>query len=107
MDIQAILATATPTLDFVAPTDEYGRQGTFSILIAGLPAGQSVALARQIIERRAGIMTAEFMGFVPNHVFMVRPELALSDEIVVDGESVSVPRLHAGNWYSTDNPEFL
>ena len=48
MDIQAILATATPTLDFVAPTDEYGRQGTFSILIAGLPAGQSVALARHM-----------------------------------------------------------
>lgn len=38
---------------------------------------------------------------------MVRPELALSDEIEVDGETVSVPRLHAGNWYSTDNPEFL
>ena len=61
----------------------------------------------QIIERRAGIMTAEFLGFVPAHVFEVRPELAGADEIVVDGESVSVPRLHAGNWYSTDNPEFL
>lgn len=46
MDIQATLATAAPLVEFTAPTDEYGRQGTFSILIAGLPAGQSVALAR-------------------------------------------------------------
>ena len=60
-----------------------------------------------IIERRAGIMTSEFLGFVPNHVFIVRPELALSDEIVVDGETVSVPRFQPGSWYADDNPEFL
>lgn len=46
MDIQAILATATPLVEFTAPTDEYGRQGTFSIILAGLTAGQSIALAR-------------------------------------------------------------
>lgn len=61
----------------------------------------------QIIERRAGIMTAEFLGFVPGHVFLVRPELALSDEIEVDGETVSVPRFQPGSWYLSDNPEFM
>lgn len=61
----------------------------------------------QIIERRAGIMSAEFLGFVPAHVFMVRPELAGADEIEVDGEVVSVPRFNPGSWYGIDNPEFL
>lgn len=61
----------------------------------------------QIIERRAGIMSAEFLGFTPEHVFMVRPELAGSDEIEVEGETVSVPRFWPGNWYVEDNPEFL
>lgn len=60
-----------------------------------------------IIDRRAGIMTSEFMGFVPAHVFMVRPELAGADEVVVDGETVSVPRFQSGNWYADDNPEFM
>ena len=48
MDIQATLAAATPIVEFTAPTDEYGRQGTFSIVIAGLPTSQSVALARYL-----------------------------------------------------------
>lgn len=48
MDIQATLTTATPSIEFIAPTDEYGRQGTFSIVVAGLSAGQSVALARHL-----------------------------------------------------------
>lgn len=61
----------------------------------------------QVIERRAGIMSAEFLGFVPAHVFAVRPELAGSDIIEVDGEVVSVPRFRPGSWYATDNPEFL
>ena len=61
----------------------------------------------QIIERRAGIMSAEFLGFVHSHVFMVRPDLALSDEVEVDGETVSVPRFRGGSWYEIDNPEFL
>ena len=61
----------------------------------------------QIIERRAGIMTAEFLGFTPQHVFMVRPDLAGEDDVEVEGEVVSVPRFKAGNWYTMDNPEFL
>lgn len=60
-----------------------------------------------IIETRAGIMSAEFLGFVPTHVFMVRPELAGSDSIEVDGETVEVPRFNPGSWYLGDNPEFL
>ena len=60
-----------------------------------------------IVESRAGIMTTEFLGFVPGHVFMARPDLAGADEIEVDGETVSVPRFHAGNWFEIDNPEFL
>jgi len=60
-----------------------------------------------VIERRAGIMSAEFLGFVPEHVFMVRPELAGSDEIEVEGETVEAPRFRPGSWYGMDNPEFL
>ena len=60
-----------------------------------------------IIERRAGIMTSEFLGFVPAHVFAVRPDLAGADDIEVEGAVVSVPRFKAGNWYEMDNPEFL
>ena len=48
-----------------------------------------------------------FIGFVPQHVFMVRPELAGSDEIEVEGEIVSVPRFSPRNWCGLDNPEFL
>lgn len=48
MDIQAILSTSTPSLEFSAPTDEYGRDGTFSIVIAGLTSGQSVAMGRYL-----------------------------------------------------------
>ena len=61
----------------------------------------------QIIERRAGIMTSEFLGFTPNHVFLVRPDLAGSVEVEVEGETVSVPRFNDGSWYVEDNPEFL
>lgn len=61
----------------------------------------------EILTRRGGITTAEFLGFVPEHVFMVRPELAGFDEIDVDGETVSVPRFSPGSWYTLDNPEFL
>ena len=60
-----------------------------------------------IIERRAGIMTVEFLGFVPAHVFAVRPDLAGEDDVEVDGAVVSVPRFRGGNWYELDNPEFL
>ena len=58
--------------------------------------------AEDIVEARAGIMTTEFLGFVPGHVFMVRPELAGNDEIEVEGEKVSVPRFNPGDWYTID-----
>ena len=61
----------------------------------------------QIITRRAGIMTSEFMGFVPAHVFMVRPDLDGADKVEVEGETVSVPRFAHGSWWMIDNPEFL
>ena len=60
-----------------------------------------------IVEMRAGIMTTEFLGFVPEHVFMVRPDLAGSDEIEMEGETVVVPRFAPGSWYDLDNPEFI
>lgn len=60
-----------------------------------------------IVEMRAGIMTTEFLGFVPSHVFMVRPELADSDEIEIEGEAIQVVRFNPGNWHKLDNPEFL
>ena len=61
----------------------------------------------QVIERRAGIMTSEFLGFIPEHVFMVRSDLAGSDSVEMDGEVVDTPRFRPGNWYTEDNPEFL
>lgn len=60
-----------------------------------------------IVEARAGIMTTEFLGFVPQHVFMVRPELDVNDDIEVEGEIASVPRFNPGDWHEMDNPEFL
>lgn len=60
-----------------------------------------------IVESRAGIMTTEFLGFIPGHVFLMRPELALDDEIEVEGEKVSVPRFNTSDWYAIDNTEFL
>lgn len=61
----------------------------------------------EIVDKRALIMSPEFLGFCPQHVFMVRPELAGSDEIEVDGETVSVPRWRPGGWWALDNPEFV
>lgn len=60
-----------------------------------------------ILESRAGIMMQSFLGFVPEHVFMVRPELGVVDEVEVEGETVQVPRFNPGSWYGADNPEFL
>ena len=60
----------------------------------------------QVINLRAGIMSIEFLGFVPGHVFMVRPDLAGNDEITVEEETISTPRFNPGNWYLLDNPEF-
>ena len=69
---------------------------------------EAAGLSReQVIERRAGIMTAEFLGFIPDHVFAVRPDLDGVDEIGVGDETVAVPRFKPGSWYPIDNPEFL
>lgn len=61
----------------------------------------------QILERRAGIMSVEFLGFVPEHVFMDQPDLAGSDEVSTDNGIVVIPRFQPGSWYLLDNPEFL
>lgn len=82
--------------------------GLHPVTQAIIVADESEGLDREtIIEKRAGIMTAEFLGFTPQHVFLVRPELAESDEIEVEGETVSVPRFNGGSWYGADNSEFL
>lgn len=52
-------------------------------------------------------MTSEFLGFIPEHVFMVLPDLAGSDSVEVDGDVVDTPRFRPGSWYTEDNPEFL
>lgn len=74
------------------------------ILTSDLESGMD---REDILESRAGIMMQSFLGFVPNHVFMVRPDLTGADEIEVEGETVSVPRFNPGSWYADDNPEFL
>jgi len=61
----------------------------------------------EILTRRGGITTAEFLGFVPAHVFMVRPELAGVTVTEFDGEMIEVPVFDGGSWYLLDNPEFL
>lgn len=61
----------------------------------------------QILELRAGIMSVEFLGFVPAHVFMTRPELEGGDEVATEDGYVSMPRFRSGSWYLLDNPEFL
>ena len=61
----------------------------------------------QVLNLRAGIMSVEFLGFVPDHVFMVRPDLAGSDTIDTEDGSISIPRFNGGSWFELDNPEFL
>ena len=86
-----------------------GDTGSFHpVTQALIAADEAAGLDREaIIERRVGIMTSEFLGFTPQHVFLVRPDLAGADEVEVDGETVSVPRFQPGSWYTDDNPEFL
>ena len=79
-----------PVTQAIVGMDEYNEMGREDVLTL-----------------RGGIMTAEFMGFVPAHVFMVRPDLAGSDETEVEGETVMVPRFDGGSWYAMDNQEFL
>lgn len=61
----------------------------------------------QVLNLRAGIMSKEFLGFVPGHVFMMMPELAGSDTVETEDGPVEVPRFNGGSWYRGDNPEFL
>ena len=91
--------------DYLMTGDTSGFHPVTQAIIA---ADEAAGLDReQIIERRAGIMTSEFLGFVPEHVFEVRPELAGTDEVEVDGGTVEIPRFRPGSWYLSDNPEFL
>ena len=95
----------TLALTYMLTGDKSGFHPVAQAIIA---ADEAAGLDREaIIERRAGIMTSEFLGFTPQHVFMARPELVLSDEVEVDGETVSVSRFQPGSWYAEDNPEFL
>ena len=95
----------TLALTYMLTGDKSGFHPVTQALIAQ---DEADGLDREsIIEKRAGIMTAEFLGFTPQHVFMVRPELAGADEIEVDGETVAVPRFRVGSWHADDNPEFL
>lgn len=80
------------------------RHVTQAILAADLEAGLD---REDILETRAGIMMQSFLGFVPAHVFLVRPDLAGSDEVEVEGETVEIPKFREGSWYESDNPEFL
>ena len=59
---------------------------------------EDMGLSREeILERRAGIMTKEFLGFIPEHVFMVYPKLALFDRIEIEGKIIEIPRFRPGN----------
>ena len=95
----------TLALGYMLMGDTSGMHPVTQMIVQG---DEAFGLDReQVIERRAGIMSVEFLGFVPEHVFMVRPELAGSDEVEVEGETVEVPRFRPGSWYADDNPEFL
>jgi len=60
-----------------------------------------------ILELRAGIMMQSFLGFVPQHVFMVRPELAGADSIETEDGPIQVNKFNPGSWYELDNQEFM
>lgn len=95
----------TLALGYMLTGDTSGMRSVTQMIVA---MDELEGLTReQVIERRAGIMTAEFLGFVPAHVFMVLPDLAGSDSVEMDGEVVDTPRFRPGNWYTEDNPEFL
>lgn len=55
-----------------------------------------------IIETRTGIMSKEFLGFVPNHVFMINPELSeITEEIYTDEQKneiiLKIPKFNSGD----------
>lgn len=60
-----------------------------------------------ILEMRAGIMSAEFLGFTPKHVFMVRPELEGVEIDIVDGENVYNKLFQCSDQWMKDNPEWI
>ena len=95
----------TLALGYMLTGDTSGFHPVTQAIIA---ADEAAGLDReQIIERRAGIMSAEFLGFTPQHVFEMRPDLAGADEVVVDGQIVDIPRFRPGSWFADDYPEFL
>lgn len=61
----------------------------------------------QVLNLRAGIMSKEFLGFVPTHVFMVMPELSDTDVVETEDGPIEIPRFNGGSWYADDNYEFL
>lgn len=92
-------------LSYMLTGDTSGLHPVTQMIVAG---DEAFGIdAEDILTLRGGIMTAEFLGFVPEHVFMARPDLSGSDEIEVDGETVQAPRFNPGSWYASDNPEFL
>ena len=48
MDIQFVLTTANPVVEFVAPGEEYGRNGVFALVLSGASATNTVAVDRYV-----------------------------------------------------------
>jgi len=94
----------TLALDYLLTGDKSGLHPVTQQIVS---IDEGLGFAREeVLNLRAGIMSTEFLGFVPNHVFMIRPDLAGSDEVEVEGETVSIPRFDGGSWFPLDNPEF-
>jgi hypothetical protein len=101
----ASLESQTLAMQYMQTGDKAGfHPVTQAILVADEQSSQDYA---EIAERRGGIMTVEFLGFVPDHVYMIRPELAGFDEVDIEGEIIKTPKFNPGNWCFLDNPEFL
>jgi len=84
------------------------KSGFHPVTQAAIAADEAEGFDREaVIERRAGIMSTEFLGFCPQHVFDVLPELALFDEIETEDEIINIPRFDGGSWWTLDNPEFM
>lgn len=84
------------------------KEGFHPITQAILAQDEANGMDREtILATRAGIMTAEFRGFVPDHVFMSHPELAGTRTIETESGPVEDPIFKPCDWYLTDNPEFL
>ena len=77
---------------------------TQAILAADLETGLD---REDILETRAGIMMQSFLGFVPAHVFMQRPELSGTTVVETEDGPVQINNFNTGSWYMLDNPEFM